>query len=236
MIIVAVDVAKDKHDCFITNSDGEVLFDSFTIPNTLSGFDDLFRKIKSVTKSLQNVKVGLESTGHYHLNLLGYLLDKKLSCILVNPLHTSLFRKSRSLRQTKTDTVDAIAIARLLLSDQTLQPYSLTSYQNEELKSLTRYRADKVRERAKLKTSLSRLVVILFPELEKLVPTLHMSSVYELLHQFPGASHIASAHLTRLTHLLVLSSHSPIFTFSTGWAMLFKMLWIGSHLLPQLTV
>ena len=26
MIFVGIDVAKDKHDCFITNSDGEVLF------------------------------------------------------------------------------------------------------------------------------------------------------------------------------------------------------------------
>ena len=26
MIYVGIDVAKDKHDCFITNSDGEVLF------------------------------------------------------------------------------------------------------------------------------------------------------------------------------------------------------------------
>ena len=26
MICVGIDVAKDKHDCFITNSDGEVLF------------------------------------------------------------------------------------------------------------------------------------------------------------------------------------------------------------------
>jgi transposase len=25
MIYVGIDVAKDKHDCFITNSDGEVL-------------------------------------------------------------------------------------------------------------------------------------------------------------------------------------------------------------------
>ena len=33
MIYVGIDVAKDKHDCFITNSDGEVLFKSFTIPN-----------------------------------------------------------------------------------------------------------------------------------------------------------------------------------------------------------
>lgn len=206
MIIAAVDVAKDKHDCFITNSDGEVLFDAFTIPNSQEGFDDFFEKIRSVADSLQNVKVGLEATGHYHLNLLGFLLDKGLTTHLINPLHTNLFRKGLSLRKTKTDTVDARAIAMLLLSDRTLQPYSLTSYQNEELKSLTRYRADKVRERAKLKSSLARLVVILFPELEKLVPTLHMVSVYDLLAEFPGASLIAGAHLTRLTHLLSDSS------------------------------
>lgn len=206
MIIAAVDVAKDKHDCFIMNSDGEVLFDAFTIPNSQEGFDDFFEKIRSVADSLQNIKVGLEATGHYHLNLLGFLLDKGLTTYLINPLHTNLFRKGLSLRKTKTDTVDARAIAMLLLSDRTLQPYSLTSYQNEELKSLTRYRADKVRERAKLKSSLARLVVILFPELEKLVPTLHMVSVYDLLAEFPGASLIAEAHLTRLTHLLSDSS------------------------------
>jgi transposase len=206
MIIVAVDVAKDKHDCFILNSDGEVFFDVFTIPNSKDGFDDLFCKIRSVADSLQNVKVGLEATGHYHLNLLGYLLDKGLHTCLINPLQTSLFRKSLSFRKTKTDSVDARAIARLLMSDRTLQPYSLTSYHNEDLKSLTRYRADKVRERAKLKSSLARLVVILFPELEQHVPKLHMATVYVLLHEFPGASYIASAHLTRLTHLFTDSS------------------------------
>ena len=70
------------------------------------------------------------------------------------------------------------------------------------MKSLTRYRFDKVQERARLKTSVSRLVSILFPELEKLVPTLHITSVYALLSEFPGASFIASVHLTRLKHLL----------------------------------
>lgn len=206
MIIVAVDVAKDKHDCFITNTDGEILFESFVIPNSQDGFHDLFSKIRSVAESLQNVKVGLEATGHYHLNLLSFLLDKGLPTCLINPLQTSLFRKSLSFRKTKTDPVDARAIARLLMSDQTLQPYSLTSYQNQELKSLTRYRADKVRERAKLKTSLSRLVVILFPELEKLVTSLHMATVYNLLREFPGATYVASAHLTRLTHLVSAAS------------------------------
>ena len=60
----------------------------------------------------------------------------------------------------------------------------------------------RVKERAKLKSSISRLVTILFPELETLVPKLHMPSVYALLSEFPGASYVASAHLTKLTHLL----------------------------------
>ena len=74
------------------------------------------------------------------------------------------------------------------------------------LKSLTRYRFDKVQERAKLKTSISRLVNILFPELEKLVPSLHMVSIYALLAEFPSSAQIASCHLTRLTNLLANAS------------------------------
>jgi transposase len=202
MIYVGIDVAKDKHDCFITNSDGEVLFKAFTIQNNHDGFDDLFQKIQAVTDDLSKVKVGLEATGHYSYNILGFLLDKGLTTFVINPLHTNLFRKGLSLRQTKTDKVDAHTIALMLMSDVNLKSYSDTSYHNEELKSLTRYRFDKVCERAKLKTSISRLVCILFPELEKLVPTLHMVSVYKLLAEFPGASQIASAHLTRLSNLL----------------------------------
>ena len=202
MIYVGIDVAKDKHDCCILSSDGEILFSPFTIQNNLCGYDELYEKIWSLTKDLSKIKVGLEATGHYHLNLLRSLLDNGLASYVINPLHTNLYRKGQSLRKTKTDKVDAASIAMMLLTDKTLKPYSDTSYHNEELKSLTRYRFDKVQERAKLKTSVSRLVSILFPELEKLVPTLHMKSVYALLSEFPGASYIADAHLTRLKNLL----------------------------------
>ena len=202
MIYIGIDVAKDKHDCFITNSDSEVLFKAFTIFNNLDGFNDLYQKIESVMDDVTKVKVGLEATGHYSYNLLGYLIDKGLPTYVINPLHTNLYRKSLSLRQTKTDKIDARTIASMLMSDVNLKSYSDTSYHNEELKSLTRYRFDKVKERAKLKTSVSRLVCILFPELEKLVPTLHMTSVYAMLSEFPGANQVADAHLTRLTNLL----------------------------------
>ena len=206
MIYVGIDVAKDKHDCFITNSDGEVLFKAFTITNNLDGFNELHQKIASVMDEVTKVKVGLEATGHYSYNLLGYLIDKGLPTYVINPLHTNLYRKSLSLRQTKTDKVDARTIASMLMSDVNLKSYSDISYHNEELKSLTRYRFDKVKERAKLKSSVSRLVCILFPELEKLVPTLHMASVYAMLSEFPGAKQVADAHLTRLTNLLSESS------------------------------
>ena len=206
MIFVGIDVAKDKHDCFITNTDGEVLFKPFTITNNLDGFDELYQKIESVMEDVSKVKVGLEATGHYSYNLLGYLIDKGLPTFVINPLHTNLYRKSLSLRQTKTDKVDARTIASMLMSDVNLKSYSDTSYHNEELKSLTRYRFDKVKERAKLKTSISRLVCILFPELEKLVPKLHMNSVYSLLYEFPGAKQVANAHLTRLSNLIEKAS------------------------------
>ena len=202
MIYVGIDVAKDKHDCFITNSDGEVLFQVFTIQNNREGFDGLFSRIQSVSHDMSNIKVGLEATGHYSYNLLGYLIDKGLPTFIINPLHTNLYRKSLSLRKTKTDKVDARTIAMMLMSDVNLKSYSDTSYHNEELKSLTRYRFDKVQERAQLKQSVSRLVTILFPELEKLVPTIHIASVYALLSELPSAGKIASCHLTHLTKLL----------------------------------
>ena len=206
VISVGIDVSKDKHDCFILSSEGETLADGFTIPNTLEGFNFLLRKIQDCTTPQDKIKVGLEATGHYSYNLLGFLLDNGLATYVLNPLRTNLYRKSLSLRKTKTDRVDARTIASMLLSDAGLKPYTSTAYHNEELKSLTRYRFDKVKERAKLKSSISRLVCILFPELEKLVPTLHMASVYALLEEFPGAKQIAGAHLTRLKALLETAS------------------------------
>ena len=206
MIYVGIDVAKDKHDCFIMAAHGAALFHSFTISNNRVGFEVLYEKLQEVTDEPAQVMVGLEATGHYSYNLLSFLMEKGLPTYLINPLHTNLYRKSLSLRLTKTDKVDARAIASMLMSDLDLKSYSEVAHNNQELKPLTRYRFDKVKERAKLKTSVSRLVTILFSELEKLVPTLHIASVYAMLTEFPSARAIATAHLTRLTNLLAVSS------------------------------
>ena len=174
----------------------------FTIPNNAEGFDTLLQAIRRCSGTDDKIKVGIEATGHYSCNILGFLLDKGLPTYVINPLHTNIYRKSLSLRKTKTDHVDARTIAAMLMFDVDLKSYTDTACHNEELKSLTRYRFNKVRDRAKLKQSVSRLVMILFPELEKLVPSLHMASVYALLSEFSGAKQLTGAHLTHLKTVL----------------------------------
>lgn len=110
------------------------------------------------------------------------------------------------MRKTKTDKVDSKIIAKMLLSEVDLKPYSKALYHNEQLKSLSRYRFSKISERGNLKQQLERLVNIIFPELENLVPSMHLSSVYALLEESPGALYIAKAHITRLSNLLCASS------------------------------
>ena len=205
MIYAGIDVAKDKHDCLIVDSAGNVLSKAFTITNNRQGFDDLFANLKSHSKDLSDLKVGLEATGHYSDNLLEFLIANNLPTTVINPLHTNLYRKGLSLRKTKTDKVDAHSIVTMLRTE-CLKPYSQSSYHIRELKSLTRYRFSLVQDCAKLKSSFSRLCVILFPELEKLVPSLHIASVYTLLSELPSAKSISECHLTRLTNLLFKAS------------------------------
>ncbi len=105
-----------------------------TIPNSMGGFQLLLEKIHSCVSLQDSIKVGLEATGHYSYNILGFLLDNGLSTYVLNPLRTNLYRKSLSFRKTKTDRVDARTIAEMLLSDTGLKPYTDTSYHNKELK------------------------------------------------------------------------------------------------------
>lgn len=206
MIYVGIDVAKDKHDCFAMNSDGEILIEKLTITNNLDGFETLYNSLMNFSNSLDNIKVGLEATGHYSNNTLNFLTEKGFNIYLINPLQTNLYVKGQSLRKTKTDKLDAHVIATMLVSDN-LKPYIPVSYHISELKSLTRHRFRLVKENSKFKTSLVRLVDIVFPELPKIVSSVAQKSCLALLYELPSAKDIAECNLTHLTHLLSDNSY-----------------------------
>ena len=205
MFYAGIDVAMDKHDCVVLDSDGNCVVEVFTFENSSEGFKILRKVLKSCSKKPENIKVGLEATGHYSDNLLAFLNSIGYAPVLFNPLHTNLFRKGQSLRKTKTDHVDAHTIATMLRTED-LKSYSQPSYHLSELKSLTRYRSTLVFDCSRRKISLARLCQILFPELKTLVPSLHMSSVYALLSELPSADKIAKCNLTHLTALLSFAS------------------------------
>lgn len=207
MIYVGIDVAKDKHDCCIVDSDGVIINDCLRICNSSEGFELLYTSILSALsgQNISNVKIGLESTGHYSTNLQNYLYAKGFRLYILNPLATNLFRKAQTLRKTKTDKTDALVIAKMLFSDDA-KSYSPVSYQIQELKSLTRHRYRMIGYRSKLKISITRLIDIIFPELPKHVWSIHQNSSYCLLTELSNPKDIASCHLTKLTNILNKSS------------------------------
>lgn len=206
MIFVGIDVAKTKHDCAILDEDNKLLTPIFSFANNSKGFSSFYEKVICFEQDLGKIKVGLEATGHYSDNIISFLLEKEFNLFVLNPLHTSLFKKSLSLRKTKTDKVDANVIALMLMSELNLKPYSRTSYHISELKSLTRYRSRKVQERALLRTSISRLVNILFPEIETVFSSVHTATAYTLLKTFASIEQLSKTSITRLTRIVEAAS------------------------------
>lgn len=143
MILVGIDIIKDNMIVYPYTGWRGALGNHLPSPIQSQEFDLLYERICATGEDFDNIKVGLEATGHYSYNILGYLLDKGLPTFVINPLHANLYRKSLSLRKTKTDKVDCTIIAGMLMSDVDLKPYSRALYHSTELKSLTRYRLTK---------------------------------------------------------------------------------------------
>ena len=94
MLYVGIDVASDKHDFnIISSSDKQFKKHSITISNDQQGYKKLHESIKEFCGVCNDnqVRIGLESTGFYHLNLVFYLLNLDYSITIINPLLTNMY-------------------------------------------------------------------------------------------------------------------------------------------------
>ena len=159
---VGIDIAKHKHDCFIMNHQGEVIRDSFSFTNDRSGFTS-FLELLSKLEPAQAIRIGLEATGHYGMNLKVFLEDHDFSFMEFNPMLVRRFSQATTLRRTKTDQVDAKQIA-LHLSSVEYKPYPNKSYHIKNLKSLTRSRDALIKHRSLQLVTLTNILDRMFPE------------------------------------------------------------------------
>ena len=161
MIYVGIDISKYKHDCFICNDTGEVIVENLSFENNKKGFQQFLDLLKPYDNS--NVRIGLEATGHYGLNLKLFLEKNNFSFMEFNPLLVKEFYKSLSLRRTKTDKVDATVICQKLMSVP-YKPNSKLFYHKYSIKSLTRLRETLVKQRSKYMVQMTNILDVIFPE------------------------------------------------------------------------
>ena len=143
-------------------SDGEVIVESTTFKNDLKGFETIKDSLSNLDHS-QEIKIGLESTGHYHKNLVKFLTEQGYKVSVLNPYLVHGFIKSRTLRKQKTDNLDCMWIAKYLQSED-FKAYQSKLYPCEELKSLTRNRNKIVRERSNQLVTVTNCLDCIFPE------------------------------------------------------------------------
>ncbi|MBQ3292988.1 IS110 family transposase [Candidatus Saccharibacteria bacterium] len=201
MYYVGIDVAKDKHDCCIVGECGNIVVNTFRIKNSLEGYTKLIQRINNLTSDRSKVIIGLEDTGHYSGNLVNYFLNL-FEVRTINPLLTAKQKKAETLRKTKTDKIDAVQIAKMLRNGTGFRPVISIPYNSEELKSLSRYRTVLVKNRSKERTSVKRLINILFPEYEHFFCHIHCLTSYTVLSKYPGKDSLAICKIPALTKIL----------------------------------
>jgi transposase len=161
MYLVGIDISKYKHNCFIATESG-VPLKEFVFENNLEGFK-LFHQVLSELDQGQEIRTGLESTGHYGTNLKQFIVASGYTYLEFNPYLTHQFSKAMSLRRTKTDKVDAKTISNMLGSVD-YKTLHTQFYHINELKQLVRDRDDILTHRSKTLVKLTNLLDIIFPE------------------------------------------------------------------------
>ena len=206
MIFVGIDVASKKHDCFLMQDETGMIYSKpFSIDNNEEGYKKLHTAIINFVEQTKdsNVRIGLESTGHYSNNILNYFYKAGYQVALINPLLTNMDRKATSVRKTKTDKVDSQAICMFLQRNKyDFQPYTPSLYHIEALKSLTRQRFQLVKARSKYKVILNRLVTIVFPEFLNLFSNLFGVSSLNILLNYPTPKKISKAKSSSISKLM----------------------------------
>ena len=183
---VGIDIAKYKHDCFIADDSGCVIRDSFSFSNDKDGFNVLLSILKEL-KTKGQIKIGFESTGHYHFNLKLCLEANGFDYVEFNPLLVHKFAATQTLRRTKTDKKDAQLIAKYLMTVD-YKPYVNSFYHINNLKSLTRLRETLITDRTRFLNQITSYLDQIFPEFKPLFENgLNESAFYLLTHYMTPA-------------------------------------------------
>ena len=114
-LLVTIDIGMTSNTGYCTTVDGRDT-KPFKFGNTREGLD-VFWSMLLTSKNrfcCSEVVVGYESTGPYAEPLVHYLMDKPVTIVQVNPLHTKRIKELNDNSPLKTDDKDPRVIADVL--------------------------------------------------------------------------------------------------------------------------
>lgn len=199
MILVGIDIGKNSHTFSIISKDsGEILVQPTEITNNNCGFSTLSTHFTPYDKT--ELLIGMEDTGHYHLNLLKYLLDNHFTVALINPIVTDMTRKIQGI-VSKNDKLDSLTICDVISSNARKKSYRITNLDRFDLyeqRQLTRHHHNLKEELNIYTNRLQKCIDVVFPEYNQLFKTKYGSIYMQLLKTFVSAEKIANAELSEL--------------------------------------
>ena len=203
MYFIGIDISKYKHDCCIISAADQKVVSKGTIKNNKAGFDELLTIINSLSNP-EDIRIGFESTAYYALNLELFLENSLLTFMEVNPVLISEYKKSKTLRRTKTDSVDCESIARWLMTVE-YKPHSKGFYHAYSLKSLTRLRDKLIRQRSFYLVKITNVLDHTFPEFKPFFNERLSKTALYLLENYGSAEKMARMNSASYEKLRSLS-------------------------------
>lgn len=206
MYLVGIDISKYKHDCFIATETGEIIKDAFSFFNNSIGFQQILKVLSSLGKS-DEIRIGLEATGHYGQNLKRFLNDNGYSVMEFNPYLVKRFATSLTLRKTKTDKADAKLLS-IILSSTTYKSYPIQSYHMNDLKSLSRYHKLLIHKHSKELVSLTVILDQIFPEFKPFFGNKFTKTAIFILNSYKTPEKIMNINSKSLDKIRKVSQYS----------------------------
>ena len=160
---IGIDLAKRRHSAAVVAEGGERLLTGFEFRNDGEGFAALLAKLAEVGATCGESGVCLEATGHYGRNLIAFLEARGYEVFEVNPLLTSNWRKSMSVRKVKNDKIDAEALALWLLAGTPTERRRAMP-EVDDLRSLSRSRTSLSHIVGDCKRRAHAILDVVFPE------------------------------------------------------------------------
>ncbi|WP_240378217.1 IS110 family transposase [Bacillus piscicola] len=166
-LVVGVDIAKENHYACAVDERGRELGRSWKLKQSRQGFETFYATLTKLAEShgKDQLLIGFEPTGHYWMNLAGFLALCEIPFVLVNPHHVKKSKELDDNLPSKNDKKDARLIAKMITYGHYSIPREQTAI-DAELRKGAAFRTRLRKDHSSIQNRIRRWLDLYFPEFQ----------------------------------------------------------------------